>query len=111
MASRRDPPGAARTAVPARAHNDNRPRHIGSPEMIAAAGALALDRPANMTLRLDAARHLRLRLACAAGGQSAQAILIAALDAYLKTMPAIERLAAAAQADGGDAATFWGTDR
>lgn len=52
-----------------------------------AAGAKAA-----FTLRLDAERHLRLRLASAARGTSAQQIVTQALDALLLTMPEIEVL-------------------
>ena len=49
---------------------------------------------AAFTLRLDAERHLRLRLASATADRSAQQLLIGALDALLATMPEIEALAA-----------------
>jgi hypothetical protein len=45
------------------------------------------------TLRLDPARHLRLRLACAVGNRSAQQIVTRALDDYLDRQPDIEALA------------------
>ena len=45
------------------------------------------------TLRLDPARHLRLRLATAASNKSAQQILIALLDDYLASMPEIDAFA------------------
>lgn len=48
---------------------------------------------AAFTLRLDADRHLRLRLASAVRNQSAQALLIQALDAFLTTVPEAEVLA------------------
>ena len=44
-------------------------------------------------LRLDADRHLRLRLASATRGKSAQKLVTEALDAFLKTMPEVETLA------------------
>lgn len=46
------------------------------------------------TLRLDADRHLRLRLACAVRGTSAQLLVTEALDAMLGEMPELETLAA-----------------
>jgi len=49
---------------------------------------------AAFTLRLDAARHLRLRLASAVGNRSAQALVADALDQFLATMPEVEALAA-----------------
>lgn len=50
-------------------------------------------RKAAFTLRLDADRHLRLRLACAVTGRSAQLIVTAALDQLLATIPEIDALA------------------
>lgn len=49
---------------------------------------------AAFTLRLDPERHLRLRLACAVKHVSAQAIVTAALDQFLTTLPEIDDLAA-----------------
>lgn len=49
---------------------------------------------AAFTLRLDAERHLRLRLACAVRHQSAQRLVVEALDALLATVPALDDLAA-----------------
>jgi hypothetical protein len=45
------------------------------------------------TLRLDADRHLRLRLACAVQHRSAQRIVTDALDAYLNSQPGLAMLA------------------
>ena len=50
-------------------------------------------RKAAFTLRLDAERHLRLRLATAVTGQSAQQIVTGALDALLASLPDVEALA------------------
>jgi hypothetical protein len=50
-------------------------------------------RKAAFTLRLDADRHLRLRLATAVTGRSAQLIVTSALDALLATIPELEALA------------------
>lgn len=44
---------------------------------------------AAFTLRLDKDRHLKLRLACALQGSSAQQLVQAALDAYLADMPGL----------------------
>lgn len=46
------------------------------------------------TLRLDAERHLKLRLACAVSNKSAQQLVTAALDAFIEAMPEISSLAA-----------------
>ena len=48
---------------------------------------------AAFTLRLDADRHLRLRLATATRNRSAQQLVTEALDAFLKTLPEVEALA------------------
>ena len=45
------------------------------------------------TLRLDAERHLRLRLATAVSNRSAQKIVLDALDAYLVAHPELDELA------------------
>jgi hypothetical protein len=56
--------------------------------------ALAPGRKAAFTLRLDGERHLRLRLACAVTGRSAQQLVAGALDDFLATVPEIDALAA-----------------
>lgn len=48
---------------------------------------------AAFTLRLDAGRHLRLRLASALGRRSAQRLVTEALDQFLSTMPEVEAMA------------------
>lgn len=48
---------------------------------------------AAFTLRLDAERHLRLRLACTLDACSAQALVTEALDRALAEMPELEALA------------------
>ncbi|MFC3098502.1 hypothetical protein [Alteraurantiacibacter palmitatis] len=57
-------------------------------------------RRAAFTLRLDAERHLRLRLASTVNGESAQAIVTRALDSLLAEMPEIDELAAKVRAPG-----------
>jgi len=57
------------------------------------APAVAPGRKAAFTLRLDAERHLRLRLATAVTGRSAQLLVIGALDALLQSIPEVEALA------------------
>lgn len=56
----------------------------------------ALDdgRRAAFTLRLDAERHLKLRLACTVRNRSAQQLLTEALDQLIDGLPEIETLAA-----------------
>jgi hypothetical protein len=53
---------------------------------------------AAFTLRLDKDRHLKLRLACALQGSSAQQLVQAALDAYLADLPGLDDLASKAPA-------------
>ncbi|MFZ2997746.1 hypothetical protein [Sphingobium sp.] len=55
--------------------------------------APAAGRKTAFTLRLNADRHVRLRLACAVHGRSAQQIVTQALDTYLDSLPEIDRLA------------------
>jgi len=49
---------------------------------------------AAFTLRLDPARHLKLRLACAVTNRSAQMLVTDALDRLLKDMPELDGMAA-----------------
>lgn len=50
-------------------------------------------RKAAFTLRLDADRHLKLRLASAVAGRSAQQMVTEALDNFLAGLPEIDKLA------------------
>ena len=58
-------------------------------------------RKAAFTLRLDGERHLRLRLANAVTGRSAQQIVTEALDRFLASIPEVETLAERVPASGG----------
>jgi hypothetical protein len=55
---------------------------------------------AAFTLRLDPERHLKLRLACAVGGRSAQQFVTDALDRMLEAMPELDAMAAKAKRKG-----------
>jgi hypothetical protein len=55
---------------------------------------------AAFTLRLDPERHLKLRLACAVDGRSAQQLVTDALDHLLERMPDLDGLAAKAKRKG-----------
>lgn len=55
---------------------------------------------AAFTLRLDPERHLRLRLACAVGGRSAQQLVTDALDQLLDRMPELDAMAGKAKRKG-----------
>jgi len=55
---------------------------------------------AAFTLRLDSERHLKLRLACAVDGRSAQLLVTEALDKLLGEMPELDTLANKAKRKG-----------
>jgi hypothetical protein len=55
---------------------------------------------AAFTLRLDPSRHLKLRLACAVNGRSAQQLVTDAVDALLSNMPELDALAEKAKRKG-----------
>jgi hypothetical protein len=55
---------------------------------------------AAFTLRLDKDRHLKLRLACAVDGRSAQQLVTDALDQLLQRMPELDSMAAKAKHKG-----------
>jgi hypothetical protein len=80
--------------VPARATPASRARVV---KPRAAPGSKA---KAAFTLRLDPARHLKLRLACAVTGRSAQQLVTDALDALLAGMPELEAMAEKANRKG-----------
>lgn len=65
-------------------------RRVGSSRR----SALADGRRAAFTLRVDAERHLKLRLACAVRNRSAQQLVTEALDKLLNELPDIADLAA-----------------
>ncbi|MEJ7933750.1 hypothetical protein WG907_05680 [Sphingobium sp. AN558] len=60
---------------------------------LAAIARAPAGRKAAFTLRLDADRHSKLRLASAIEGRSAQHIVTQALDIFLKARPEIDRMA------------------
>jgi hypothetical protein len=68
-----------------------------SPKTRAAPGSKAR---AAFTLRLDPERHMKLRLACAVDGRSAQMLVTDALDALLASMPEIDAMASKANRKG-----------
>lgn len=74
------------------------PAVVALPRPVAVAGHA---RKAAFTLRVDAERHLRLRLATAVTGRSAQQIVTEALDHLLASLPEIEALAERVPAAGG----------
>ena len=68
-----------------------------APTPRAASGSKA---KAAFTLRLDPERHLKLRLACAVNGRSAQQLVTDALDQLLVDMPELEGMAEKAKRRG-----------
>jgi hypothetical protein len=77
------------------ARRSNGGQAVASSSVGGSSGGLSdLHRKAAFTLRLDADRHLRLRLACAVQNRSAQQIVTEALDRLLDSLPDVERLAA-----------------
>jgi hypothetical protein len=56
---------------------------------------------AAFTLRLDAERHLKLRLACAVTHRSAQQLVTEALDQLLATLPEVDALTSSVAAKAG----------
>ena len=83
-------PSVAETIVPTPA-----PRRAPRPR--AAPGSKA---KAAFTLRLEPARHLKLRLACAVTGRSAQLLVTDALDQLLDSIPGLDAMAAKANRKG-----------
>jgi hypothetical protein len=55
---------------------------------------------AAFTLRLDPGRHLKLRLACAVKGRSAQQLVTDALDQFLGSLPELDAMAETANRKG-----------
>lgn len=70
---------------------------VRRPVSVATANRLARETrhkaKAAFTLRLDEDRHLRLRLASALSGRSAQLLVTEALDAFLESVPEVDDLA------------------
>lgn len=75
---------------------------VKAPKTVRTRRVAAVDqgKRAAFTLRLDAERHLKLRLASTIGGRSAQQIVTDALDAFLGDMPELATLAAQVQRNG-----------
>jgi len=74
---------------------------VALPRRKAPAAAAATGKKSAFTLRVDAERHLRLRLATAITGRSAQLLVTEALDLLLASIPEIESLAERVPASGG----------
>ena len=89
-------PSRRRSSMPSR-----RPRLPSSaPRAARRASAPGSKAKAAFTLRLDPERHLKLRLACAVNGRSAQQLVTDALDQLLADMPELEGMAEKAKQKG-----------
>ncbi len=75
---------------------------VDGPVAVPAPRPAIAGRKAAFTLRLDAQRHLKLRLACAVQHRSAQQIVSDALDQFLDGLPEIDRLADQLPRERGD---------
>lgn len=87
-------PAAPAPSAPAPAgESARRPVSVATAERIRReTGQATAKGKAAFTLRLESERHLRLRLASAIAGRSAQALMVDALDAFLLTVPEVEQL-------------------
>ncbi len=93
-ASERGPEPAAESPRPAvLRHQDAIAQRIAAPSLLPKRRTAGAGRAA-FTLRLDAHRHLKLRLATTIKGVSAQALVTEALDVLLANMPELDTLAA-----------------
>lgn len=88
------PPPVAAAYQPASAYE---PVPAYQPTQRAAPGSKG---KAAFTLRLDPDRHLKLRLACAVNGRSAQQLVTDALDQLLAAMPELDAMAEKAKRKG-----------
>jgi hypothetical protein len=88
---------AAPALVPAVAPRAPAAKPRRAPRPRSAAGAKG---KAAFTLRLDPGRHLKLRLACAVNGRSAQQLVTDALDQLLGNMPELDAMADTANRKG-----------
>lgn len=73
---------------------------VRSPRKPRAAPGTGSKAKAAFTLRLDPERHLKLRLACAVSGSSAQLLVTQALDDLLAAMPELNSMAEKAKRKG-----------
>jgi len=83
-----DVEAVVRMPQPAKTQALARPPRQAKPRSAPGTGAKAA-----FTLRLDPSRHLKLRLACAVSGRSAQQLVTDAVDRLLHEMPEIDSMA------------------
>ena len=85
---------AEAASVPAKVVETPRRAAVSAPKPTSRArSAPGSKAKAAFTLRLEKDRHLKLRLACALSGRSAQQLVTDALDALLDTMPELSSMA------------------
>ena len=87
----RETPAEPSPLIPLAAHRFA--RDVASSNAAERQSALAAGRRAAFTLRVDEARHLKLRLACTMQGRSAQQLVTQALDRLLDELPELDDLA------------------
>jgi hypothetical protein len=92
-------PAVAYAEIAPVADNDAADEAVEEVHPVSVATAARIQREVNagkakaaFTLRLDAERHLRLRLASACRNRSAQALVTQALDAFIASLPEVEPL-------------------
>jgi len=83
-----DVEAVVRVPEPAKKQAIARPRRQPRPRSAPGTGSKAA-----FTLRLDPSRHLKLRLACAVNGRSAQQLVTDAVDRLLSEMPELDSMA------------------
>lgn len=91
--------GEAETRAPAMAERFVEPARADAADFQGRRQEASSVRRAAFTLRLDAKRHLKLRLASTVRNRSAQQLVTEALDRFLSDIPEIESLAAQLQRD------------
>lgn len=92
---RHDPPKAEPPVI--RQQQERIAHSFSAPTRKASAAPAPRKASAAFTLRLDAERHLRLRLTSAVAKRSAQQLVTEALDAFLEQQPGLEALVAQAR--------------
>jgi len=92
-----DMPAAKVTPIHTKAPRLPRPRLTASNPLVANRDSQVAGKRTAFTLRLDAERHLKLRMASTLAGRSAQALVTDAVDAMFAQTPELEALVARAK--------------
>ena len=82
-----------RCLCPSRSRNRHRSRSASRTASLKPRSQPEPNGKAAFTLRLDPSRHLKLRLACAVNGRSAQQLVTDAVDRLLADMPELDSMA------------------